>query len=152
MQRCLTQHKLMDSLRYASVMLTELRNPKLSPKQYYELYVMIFDSLTVLSSYLVDNHLSGHHLADLYELVQYAGNVVPRLYLMITVGTSYLKLPELTQGRDSQGYDRNVSWCPKSYQRSVLTLLPGSKDKAITSRESSALELTANYYELHRNE
>ena len=94
MQRCLTQHKLMDSLRYASVMLTELRNPKLSPKQYYELYVMIFDSLTVLSSYLVDNHLSGHHLADLYELVQYAGNVVPRLYLMITVGTSYLKLPD----------------------------------------------------------
>ena len=84
----------MDSLRYASVMLTELRNPKLSPKQYYELYVMIFDSLTVLSSYLVDNHLSGHHLADLYELVQYAGNVVPRLYLMITVGTSYLKLPD----------------------------------------------------------
>lgn len=91
MQRCLQQRKLMDALRHTSLMLTELRNPELSPKQYYELYIMIFDSLSMLSTYLVDNHPKHHHLADLYELVQYAGNVVPRMYLMITVGTSYLK-------------------------------------------------------------
>lgn len=90
-QRCLQQRKLMDALKHTSIMLTEIRNPELSPKQYYELYVMIFDSLSVLSTYLVENHPKHHHLADLYELVQYAGNVVPRLYLMITVGTSYLK-------------------------------------------------------------
>lgn len=91
MQRCLNDKKLMDALKYTSLMLTELRNPKLLPKQYYELYIMIFDSLTVLSNYLFENHPKHHHLADLYELVQYAGNVLPRLYLMITVGTSYLK-------------------------------------------------------------
>lgn len=91
MQRCLQQRKLMDALKHSSMMLTELRKPNLSPKQYYELYIMIFDSLSLLSSYLTDNHPKFHHLADLYELVQYAGNVVPRLYLMITVGTSYLK-------------------------------------------------------------
>lgn len=91
MQRCLQQRKLMDALKHTSIMLTELRNPELSPKQYYELYIMIFDSLSLLSTYLVENHPKHHHLADLYELVQYAGNVVPRLYLMITVGTSYLK-------------------------------------------------------------
>ena len=91
MQRCIQQRKLMDALKHASMMLTELRKPDLSPKQYYELYIMIFDSLSLLSSYLTDNHPKLHHLADLYELVQYAGNVVPRLYLMITVGTSYLK-------------------------------------------------------------
>ncbi|QLG71437.1 hypothetical protein HG535_0B04790 [Zygotorulaspora mrakii] len=94
MQRCLQQRKLMDALKYASIMLTELRKPDLSPKQYYELYILIFDSLSILSSYLVENHPKGHHLADLYELVQYAGNVIPRLYLMITVGTSYLKCPD----------------------------------------------------------
>lgn len=93
MQRSLNNKKLMDALKYTSTMLTELRNPKLLPKQYYELYIQIFDSLTILSAYLVENHSNGHHLADLYELVQYAGNVVPRLYLMITVGTSYLKIP-----------------------------------------------------------
>ncbi|GCE97033.1 vacuolar protein sorting-associated protein 35 [Zygosaccharomyces mellis] len=91
MQKCIQQRKLMDALKHASMMLTELRKPDLSPKQYYELYIMVFDSLSLLSSYLTDNHPKIHHLADLYELVQYAGNVVPRLYLMITVGTSYLK-------------------------------------------------------------
>ncbi|CAI4043531.1 hypothetical protein SKDZ_10G0620 [Saccharomyces kudriavzevii ZP591] len=90
MNRCLSQHKLMESLQHTSIMLTELRNPNLSPKKYYEVYVIIFDSLTNLSTYLIENHPQNHHLADLYELVQYTGNVVPRLYLMITVGTSYL--------------------------------------------------------------
>lgn len=40
----------------------------------------VFDALRYLSSYLYDAHISSrHHLADLYELVQYAGNIVPRL-------------------------------------------------------------------------
>lgn len=40
----------------------------------------VFDALRHLSAYLYDAHVSGkHHLADLYELVQYAGNIVPRV-------------------------------------------------------------------------
>ncbi len=40
----------------------------------------VFDALRHLASYLYDAHISSrHHLADLYELVQYAGNIVPRL-------------------------------------------------------------------------
>jgi vacuolar protein sorting-associated protein 35 len=55
----------------------------------------VFDALRHLSNYLYDAHTSGrHHLADLYELVQYAGNIVPRLYLMITVGSVYMSAPE----------------------------------------------------------
>ncbi|CAG8480104.1 14921_t:CDS:10 [Acaulospora colombiana] len=51
----------------------------------------IFDALRHLTNYLNDAHISGkHHLADLYELVQYAGNIIPRLYLMITVGSVYM--------------------------------------------------------------
>lgn len=75
-------------------MLAELRTSSLSPKQYYELYMAVFDALRHLSSYLYDAHVQDkHHLADLYELVQYAGNIVPRLYLMITVGTVYMSIP-----------------------------------------------------------
>ncbi|CCD22259.1 vacuolar protein sorting-associated protein 35 NDAI_0A01010 [Naumovozyma dairenensis CBS 421] len=92
-QRSLNKRDLMSALKYASLMLAELRNPKLPPKQYYEIYTLIFDSLSNLSLYLIDNHPNHHHLADLYELVQYAGNVLPRLYLMITVGASYLQCP-----------------------------------------------------------
>ncbi|CAL9731669.1 vacuolar protein sorting-associated protein 35 [Monosporozyma unispora] len=90
MKRQLDKFQLMEALKFTSNMLQELRNPHWSPKQYYELYILIFDSLTILSEYLIENHPKRHHLADLYELVQYAGNVIPRLYLMITVGTCYL--------------------------------------------------------------
>lgn len=55
----------------------------------------VFDALRHLSNYLYDAHQAGrHHLADLYELVQYAGNIVPRLYLMITVGSVYMSIPD----------------------------------------------------------
>lgn len=69
--------------------MSELRTPTLGPKQYYELYMAVFDALRHLSEYLRDSH-PVNHLADLYELVQYAGNIIPRLYLMITVGTVYM--------------------------------------------------------------
>jgi vacuolar protein sorting-associated protein 35 len=51
----------------------------------------VFDALRYLSVHLRENH-PVNHLADLYELVQYAGNIIPRLYLMITVGTAYMSI------------------------------------------------------------
>ena len=102
----------MDALKSASTMLAELRTSSLSPKQYYELCkrtglilrfmelttwsdMAVFDALRHLSNYLYEAHTqSRHHLADLYELVQYAGNIIPRLYLMITVGSVYMSIPE----------------------------------------------------------
>ncbi|ORY87979.1 vacuolar protein sorting-associated protein 35 [Protomyces lactucae-debilis] len=91
MVQCLDNVKLMDGLKHASTMLSELRTSSLGPKQYYELYMSVFDALGYLTNYLKEAHTSGrHHLADLYELVQYAGNIVPRLYLMITVGGVYM--------------------------------------------------------------
>lgn len=95
MKRCLDSELLMDALKSASTMLSELRTSSLSPKNYYKLYMAAFDALRHLSIYLFDAHTSGkHHLADLYELVQYCGNIVPRLYLMITVGAVYMSIPD----------------------------------------------------------
>ena len=55
----------------------------------------VFDTMRHLTSYLVETHTSGkHHLGDLYNLVQYASSIVPRLYLMVTVGTVYLSVPD----------------------------------------------------------
>ncbi|KAF8584956.1 vacuolar protein sorting-associated protein 35 [Ramaria rubella] len=94
MKRYLETEQLMDALKSASTMLAELRTSSLSPKQYYELYMAVFDALRHLSNYLYEAHTQDrHHLADLYELVQYAGNIVPRLYLMITVGAVYMSIP-----------------------------------------------------------
>ncbi|EER26501.1 Vacuolar protein sorting-associated protein 35 containing protein [Coccidioides posadasii C735 delta SOWgp] len=94
MRRCLeTPGKLMDALKCASTLISELRTPSLPPKQYYELYMAVFDALRHLSDYLRESH-PVNHLADLYELVQYAGNIIPRLYLMITVGTVYMAISD----------------------------------------------------------
>ncbi|KAL4906091.1 hypothetical protein BDW74DRAFT_138372 [Aspergillus multicolor] len=94
MRKCLeTPGKLMDALKCGSTLVSELRTPSLGPKQYYELYMAVFDALRHLSVYLKENH-PVNHLADLYELVQYAGNIVPRLYLMITVGTVYMSVDD----------------------------------------------------------
>ncbi|KAI9726162.1 MAG: Vacuolar protein sorting-associated protein 35 [Chrysothrix sp. TS-e1954] len=94
MRRCLeTNGKLMDALKCCSTLVSELRTSNLGPKQYYELYMSVFDALRHLSVYLRESH-PVNHLADLYELVQYAGNIIPRLYLMITVGTAYMAIPD----------------------------------------------------------
>ena len=91
LQAALDQHRLMDALKHTSTLLAELRTGALSPKAYYELYMAVFDALRLLSAFLKDAHTTKeHHLADVYELVQYAGNILPRLYLMITVGSVYL--------------------------------------------------------------
>ncbi|XP_022912925.1 vacuolar protein sorting-associated protein 35 [Onthophagus taurus] len=91
MKRCLDKIKLMEALKYASAMLGELRTSLLSPKSYYELYMAITDELRHLEVYLLDEFQKGRKVSDLYELVQYAGNIVPRLYLLITVGLVYIK-------------------------------------------------------------
>ncbi|KXJ91767.1 vacuolar protein sorting-associated protein 35 [Microdochium bolleyi] len=94
MRKCLdTPGKLMDALKCCSTLVSELRTSSLGPKQYYELYMAVFDALRYLSVHLRENH-PHNHLADLYELVQYAGNIIPRLYLMITVGTAYMAIPD----------------------------------------------------------
>lgn len=51
----------------------------------------ITDELRHLELYLLDQYQKGKKVTDLYELVQYAGNIVPRLYLLITVGLVYIK-------------------------------------------------------------
>ena len=91
MKCCLDKGKLMEALKHASNMITELRTNQLSPKSYYELYMAVCDQLRHLEMYLLDEFNRGRKLADLYELVQYAGNIIPRLYLLITVGLVYMK-------------------------------------------------------------
>lgn len=43
----------------------------------------ISDELRHLELHLVDEFQKGRKVSDLYELVQYAGNIVPRLYVLL---------------------------------------------------------------------
>ncbi|VUC22450.1 unnamed protein product [Clonostachys rosea] len=92
-QARLLEDALVAVRQQTSTLVSELRTSSLGPKQYYELYMAVFDALRYLSVHLRENH-PVNHLADLYELVQYAGNIIPRLYLMITVGTAYMSIAD----------------------------------------------------------
>jgi vacuolar protein sorting-associated protein 35 len=43
-----------------------------------------------LEAYISSEHKRGRRMLELYELVQHAGNVLPRLYLLLTVGSVYI--------------------------------------------------------------
>ncbi|CAH1715227.1 unnamed protein product [Aphis gossypii] len=91
MKMCLDKNKLMEALKHASAMLAELRTSLLSPKSYYELFMKVTNELCYLDFYLVEEFERGRKVDDLYQIIQYAGNIVPRLYLLITVGLVYIK-------------------------------------------------------------
>ena len=59
MKRCLDKSKLMDGLKHASTMLSELRTSLLSPKSYYELYMATCDELRHLEHYLLEEFQKG---------------------------------------------------------------------------------------------
>ncbi|KAJ1610010.1 hypothetical protein OJ253_1348 [Cryptosporidium canis] len=91
MKRAIDQDGLRDALRHASNMLCELRTSSLSPKHYYELYMQIFQEMRDLSNFFDDKTRHGRKMSDLYDSVQHAGNIVPRLFLLITAGACYIR-------------------------------------------------------------
>ena len=95
MKKSLDSANLREALRYSSVMLSELRTSLLSPKNYYILYMQIFDELRYLESYFKEEYRRGRRMIDLYESVQHATNIIPRLYLLATVGAVYIQTQEV---------------------------------------------------------
>eukprot|EP00055_Hartaetosiga_balthica_P014805 m.83506 g.83506 ORF g.83506 m.83506 type:complete len:781 (-) comp8691_c2_seq1:2109-4451(-) len=95
MKRKLDEDDLMGGLKHASTMLSEMRTSMMFPKTYYELYMQASDELRHLESYLLDQLEKHGTIGDLYELVQYTGNIVPRLYLLITVGAVFVKAKQV---------------------------------------------------------
>ncbi|XP_015070645.1 vacuolar protein sorting-associated protein 35A-like isoform X1 [Solanum pennellii] len=94
MHRALDSNNLKDALKYSAQMLSELRTSRLSPHKYYELYMRAFDELRKLEMFFKEETKRGCSIVELYELVQHAGNILPRLYLLCTVGSVYIKSKE----------------------------------------------------------
>lgn len=94
MHRALDSNNLKDALKYSAQMLSELRTSRLSPHKYYELYMRAFDELRKLEMFFREETKRGCSTIELYELVQHAGNILPRLYLLCTVGSVYIRSKE----------------------------------------------------------
>jgi vacuolar protein sorting-associated protein 35 len=94
MKRAMDNDNLREALKHASNLICELRTSLLSPKNYYELYMQVFQEMQHLSAFFSDKSRHGRKMLDLYESVQHAGNILPRMYLLATVGASYIKSQE----------------------------------------------------------
>eukprot|EP00455_Lapot_gusevi_P027321 TRINITY_DN2889_c0_g2_i1.p1 TRINITY_DN2889_c0_g2~~TRINITY_DN2889_c0_g2_i1.p1 ORF type:complete len:816 (-),score=323.42 TRINITY_DN2889_c0_g2_i1:316-2682(-) len=100
MKRGRDNNDLRDALKNASSMVNELRTSELHPANYYELYNLVTDELRHLEGYFEDEYRryldgNGRSMVELYETVQHAGNIIPRLYLLITVASVYIQTKEV---------------------------------------------------------
>ena len=95
MKKAIDSKNMRDALKFSSKMVGELSTSSLSPKTYYILYMQVFDELRVLENYFKEDYKMGRRLSDLYESVQHAQNVLPRLYLLVTVGAVYIQSHEI---------------------------------------------------------
>ncbi|CAK0788591.1 unnamed protein product, partial [Prorocentrum cordatum] len=94
MKRAIESDNVREALKHASNMICELRTSLLSPKNYYELYMQVFREMQNLSDFFGDSSRHKKKMVDLYESVQSAGNILPRLYLLATVAKSYVQSKE----------------------------------------------------------
>jgi len=107
-----------ECLKHASAMISELKTGLLSARNYNELFVKVFQELRQLLAYFADKSRHGRNMIDIYESVQHAGSILPRLYLLATVGSAYIK----SQEAPSKDILKDVSELCKGVQHPVRGL------------------------------
>jgi vacuolar protein sorting-associated protein 35 len=112
-RQAIKEGQLDDALRHSAVMLGELRTV-LVPSAYFELWTIACGELSVLQAFFDSCDEYGYDHARLYQKVQHAGNVLPRLYLMFTVGSSVLHCADATVPTSDRVTDSRTSPVPVS--------------------------------------
>ena len=91
----ISQNKLRQCLKESFILLNELRTNNLTPGRYYTLYMSIFDIMLNIKNFFAEEISKGRALIELYDKVQQAKYAIPRIYLMIIVGSIYMeKVPK----------------------------------------------------------
>ncbi|KAL0229920.1 hypothetical protein PCE1_003484 [Barthelona sp. PCE] len=83
MKRAIEDAKLLEAVKFATMMTSELRVNTLSPSKYSELYYMITQELWHLILFfktLTEREMFS--ALEIYEFVQQVGSAVPRMYLL----------------------------------------------------------------------
>ena len=91
MQNSIEQNNLRQCLKNTNALLLELRTKILTPKNYHHLYTAAFDEMMYFSNFLKEEIKRGRQVKDIYESVQQAKFIIPRLYLLITVASLYME-------------------------------------------------------------
>lgn len=84
-------------MKKGKLMLSQLRIGDISPKDYYMLFMEVFDELQLLEEAFRDEYnRKKMRFSKIYEKVQYSDEIIPRLYLMITAGSVLMDTDEIT--------------------------------------------------------
>ena len=90
-KNAIDQNNMRRCLRETSAMCLELKTSLLTPKSYYNLYTVVFDEMQYVYNFFKEEARRGRRMKDLYDTVQQASNIIPRMYLMITCGAVYVE-------------------------------------------------------------
>ena len=74
-------------LKETAHMLLELKSSLLTPNSYYQLYSVCLDEMLTVLNFFKEEARRGRRMKRLYNVVQQASNIIPRLYLMVAVGS-----------------------------------------------------------------
>ena len=91
MKVAIENNKLRNSLKFAKAMLDTLKSTTLSPTNYYQLFLSIFDEMQYIYNYFREEARRGRRMKDLYDTVQQCENIIPRLFLLICVASAYIE-------------------------------------------------------------
>ena len=96
MQKAFDTSNTPDVIKHAVDVISELKSSVMSPKTYYELYMQVFDQLSRLESYFMQAYRREGKISELFEKVQHVTAILPRLYLLVTVGSVYINTNEIS--------------------------------------------------------
>lgn len=85
------KNDLRQCLKHTFALLCELREEKLHPRNYYHLYTAAFDQMQYVENFFKEEIHRGRRVKDLYDSVQQAYYIIPRIYLLITAGAIYME-------------------------------------------------------------
>ena len=94
LRKALDKDNLNEAIKFAADVAAELRSNSailLSPKAYYGVYLSVCDELRVLEQHAMESARRNSPIRELYERVQETPLVLPRLYLLITTGSVFVK-------------------------------------------------------------
>ena len=81
MKVAIENNKLRNSLKFAKAMLDTLKSTTLSPSNYYQLFLSIFDEMQYIFNYFREEARRGRRMKDLYDTVQQCENIIPPLMI-----------------------------------------------------------------------
>ena len=87
MKQSMEKKDIRHVLQYSELIISELKTDFISVQLYYQLFTFIFDEILQIQSYFRKEIKQGRNVLDFYKSVQQCITVLPRVYLMIIVGS-----------------------------------------------------------------